>query len=413
VRYYMGFSLCAFLFAFLVNVAWQTSAWAVSSLPDNCIAHSDRIHTTRLNNLLAEGVVSQTQDGQIHPTMTAEQLYSDPRFRNFPAISFELLRWCPTPEVIESSLVFLQKVGFDKKNIDSYFKKLLNLAENTNLVVRKDQVGAKLERIVFQNWLKEQNNENSKTLLASYAMAVFKDPADGKIKARAGSTMIGVYKNQAVFTLPYHALFVNDQKLACENFEFYFPKAPSAPAKATQTFLIVPTMDAVFCGLTLDERHLALKAAAMDSGPIAKHTTLLTVGVGTDPQTKKLSLTVDASDECRALVNEDQGLIYESGVLDTNTHRWAMGCDVSEGNSGDGIFRKTDGKLVALVTSRSPYTYQIYASDIFKNTLSLERLYLETSHFVPIHQIKEAMTQMPVNTISTEQRQWILWFQSL
>lgn len=365
----------------LLNVVF-----AVSTDPE-CYKHVIKTHAKRLVKLGEEGVIVKDSSGNWQPTLNTEQLYSDPHFRNFPAISFEQIKWCPKIESVENSISFLQKVGFKANNIDSYFKKLLFSSNNTDLVILKDQVGAEDGRQNFKKWT--DLNPDKKSLVSHYAMAVYKDPVDEKIKARAGANYIGNRGRSAVFTLPYHALFVDDIKKSCSDFEFYFPKAAKYPLKGQKTLSEIPKMDIVFCELTLTENQKELKPANLDDAEVSKNTDLMTLGVGTDKVSKKLELTIDASPECQSLVNSSQGLPYDSGAIDTITWRWAMGCDVSPGNSGDAIYNRTTGKLVGFVTARSPYIYQSLTASVFSELLDLERLYMETSHFVPLSEIKK------------------------
>lgn len=360
--------------------------FAVSTDPE-CYKNVKNTHEKRLAKLAEEGIVVKDTAGNWQPTLTLEQLYGDPRFRNFPAISFEQIKWCPKMESVDSAISFLTKVGFKAHNMDTYFKHLLYLSGNKELIVLKDQVGDEDGRQNFKKWL--DAHPKNKDLLSHYAMAVYKNPVDEKIKARAGSNYVGTRGNKAVFTLPYHALFVDDLKKSCADFEFYFPKAPQYPLKGQKNLSEVPSMDIVFCELTLTENHTALQPATLDASEIAKNTPLMTLGVGTDKTTKKLELTIDASNECQSLVHSNEGSSYNSGVLDTMTWRWAMGCDVSEGNSGDGIYHRESGKLIGFITARSKYIYQSLVTKVFAGSLSSERLYMETSHFVPLSEIKK------------------------
>ncbi len=359
----------------------------------DCSQHVANIYERRLVKLAEEGVIKKDEFGAWQTTLTKEELFSNRRFRNFPAISFEQIKWCPKLNAVESSLSFLEKVGFQPKNIDSYFKKLLFMSKNKDLVVLKDQVGLENGRRSLKTWI-EQNPEQ-KSLRSHYAMAIFKDPKDQKIKARAGSNYIGNRGGHAVFTLPYHALFVDEQKKSCADFEFYFPNAPQHPLKAQKTIAEQGSLDVVFCEIALTENHKDLSPASLDASEVTHLTPLLTFGVGTLETSKKLELTIDASPECKSLVHPGQCQLYDSGVIDTVTKRWAMGCDVSAGNSGDGVYNRANGRLIGFVTTRSGYVYQSLASQVFSNGLSLERLYMETSHFVPLHEILK-QSQLPV-----------------
>lgn len=391
----------------LFIILWASLSSA--QVPQDCEKNVERTYQKRLANLLFEGIVTKSLDDTYQSTLTTEQLYADPRFRNFPAISLQTIQWCQKIEVVQQSIDFLEKVGFRRASMDQYFKKLLYASKNTSLVVRKDQVGETLTRQKFIDWIQQNpSKEAYKHLVSHYAMAVYKN--GDKILARAGANYIGNFLGEAVFTLPYHALFVKDQKISCKDFEFYFPKTPSAPVMAQKTLLSVPTMDVIFCGLKLDAPHSELTPASLNAKTLQKNTGLLTLGVGTDAVSKKLALTIDASQECRTLVTEDQATIYDSGILDSITYRWSMGCDVSEGNSGDGLYNQKTGELVAFVTSRSAYTYQNFASQIFSEGLDQERLYLETSHFIPLSQIRSEVIQISKESTVEELIPFINWF---
>ncbi len=384
---------------------------AATLAPSNCPEHVERTYQKRLKNLADEGIIALNSEGDYQPLWAAADLYKDPRFRNFPAISLEQIRWCPQMAAVESSLSFLSKVGFNPQNIDSYFKKLLYSAP-TDLAVAKDQVGLSNGRQSVVDWA--QGEASKKAFAAHYAMAIYKDPnKDQKITARAGSTFLGVFQDRAIFTLPYHALALVDSEKKCEDFEFYFPKTPKHPLKGVETLFVLPNVDVVFCSLKLAAEHAALKPATLDTNPVPKRTRLFTLGVGTDKTTQKLQLTIDDSDECMALVDESGGATYTSGVLKATTQRWAMGCDVSEGNSGDGVYNKATGQLVAIITSRAAYTYASLAQDVFTSSLSKDRLYLETSHFVPFSQILKTLGELPLDSLTKNQREFREWILKL
>ncbi|MBY0384545.1 hypothetical protein K2X05_05250 [bacterium] len=365
----------------LINIVF-----AVSTDPE-CYKHVIRNHEKRLVRLEQEGVIVRDKNGNLQPTLTIEELYADPAYRNYPAISFEQIKWCPKMESVNTAISFLTKVGFKAHNMDTYFKGLLYLSYNKDLPVLKDQIGVEDGRQSFIKWTEQ--NPNQKTLVSHYAMAVYKNPVDEKIQARAGSNYIGNRGKSAVFTLPYHALFVDGNKKTCADFEFYFPKAAQHPLKAQSTLSEIPKMDIVFCELILTENQKELKPALLDSSEVLKNTPFMTLGVGTNKTSQKLELTIDASSECQSLVKSNEGNSYDSGVIDTETWRWAMGCDVSAGNSGDAIYHRETGKLIGFVTARSKYIYQSLAPSVFAGSLDLERLYMETSHFVPLSEIKK------------------------
>ena len=429
---------------FILFFVFQSQAKVDSSFKDRirtCLPHVQRNLRQNLNILINEGVLEVSDDGQITKLPT-EFLDSSSRFKHYPIIFFDQIKWCPAMEVFDLVVSHLSKIGFDPGKMDQYLKKRLYQGEVSDLPVLKYQIGESWDRMYLRDLLEQNPNPSpiimgtlksnpifiSERRAKSYTLAqqyyTLEELQELQLSEkqalhstnRAGSVYFGSFNGYGVFSLPYHALFdrESDKIVSCNHFKFSSPAVRKKKIPGFKQILSLPHQDIVFCLVDIKDTGHNLVAAKINwDQDFREQVEFITLGVGSyydESPYKVPGITVDFSYECRSLVPLTETQYYRPFKHLPGNLRLAMGCDVSHGNSGDGVFEKQTGRYVGMVSSTSQYTFPHLASKAMNASLEKQRLYNETSHIIPIPLIKEAMEKLlKSDEIPSEQKDFIHW----
>ena len=410
-----------FIKLFMIPILFSTNVFATSVSEDKtrtCLPHVQRNLQQNLDILIGEGDLEISDDGQIIK-LSQEFLRSSPRFLSYPMIFFGQIQFCPTPEVFDLVISHLSKIGFDPIRMDRFLKKKLHQEEISDLPVLKYQIGESWDRKLLKPLLEQEPNPILEKLAKSYALAQYYELLMGKDHPtnRSGSVYFGSFKGYGVFSLPYHGLIQknNPTKIktaTCNDFKFSSPAIKKKRIRSHKQILSLPNEDIVFCLVDLKDTDHNLIAAKINwDQDFQKPVELITLGIGSRFPNDGFGITVDFSHECRSLVPLKESQYYQpDNKIDPGNYRLAMGCDVSHGNSGDGVFEKQTGKYVGMVISTSRYTFPHLASRAMNGTLEKQKLYRETSQIIPIPFIKEAMEKLlESDDTPLEQKDFIHW----
>ncbi len=358
---YFVFSLKKFFF--ILFFIFQFEAKANSSSEDRiktCVPHVKRNLQQNLDILLNEEVLKfSLNDGQIIK-LSSEFLDSSSRFQHYPNIFFGQIKFCPTMESFDLVLSHLSKIGFNPMEMYRYLKKRLYQTEISELPVLKYQIGESWDRKDLKSLLEQNENPNPvlKNIRNSYALAEHYVLLNGEEQSMGwvGSVYFGFFRGYGVFSLPYHGLVQerSGEILNCNNFKFSSPAIKRKKIPGFKQILSLPTEDIVFCLVDLGDtkHHLVASKINWDQN-FREQVELITLGIGFHNFVKinqdqnfreqrdsfiKTSITVDFSHECRSLVSLDESRYYKEDKIYPGIYHLAMGCDVSDGNSGDGVF---------------------------------------------------------------------------
>lgn len=387
----MKFPYCSSLFL-LVSLFSSSFALAASSptlsdpiqLPKDCEIHVAKTLEKRLQLLQTE-----------HSLPLAEEfLQQDPRFRNFPAISLQSqLEYCPTLKSLDLVLEFLHQVGFSKSRMMAYYKKMIFLQGKEKfqiqLKVREYQIGQEWNREIMTKDLLS-DSQLSKAFF-SYGTAVLEK--EKKIYPN-GVVYLGEFLGKHLIAVPYHQLTqakAGGTKYSCSNFSYIFPGVKENPISAGETLVELPEVDQAICEIILHGKEHKLQGAQWKwETNLQVFAPLLVMGRGSyDPQYR---LSFDRSQECKVLGNPKNPQWFQNKGY-PGSWRLAMGCDVSHGDSGSAVYFRDSGNLAGFVTTTNPYTLEGYAALALQGqgVLSEEKLYWESSAFVPLTQWKTAL----------------------
>ncbi len=403
---------------FILFFIFQSQAKADSSSADRiktCLPHVKRNLQQNLNIRVSEGDLEISDDGQIIK-LSSEVLDSSTRFQHYPHIFFDQIKWCPIMESFDLVVSHLSKIGFDPSEMNQFLKKRLHQAEVAELPALKYQIGESWDRKPLKTVLEQDPNPILGKLSKSYILAQYYKPlADGKEKYIywTGSVYFGSFDKYEVFSLPYHALIEegSEEIVTCNNFKFSSPAIKKKKIPGHRQILSLPSVDIVFCLLDLRDTDHNLIATEIDwSQDFHEQIELITLGTGSHNPSGETEITIDFSHECRSLVPLTEAQYYGPDKRFPGNYRLAMGCDVSKGNSGDGVFEKQTGKYIGMVTTTSLYTFPQLASSVMDGTLETQRLYGETSHIIPIPLIKETLEKLlESNETPLEQKDFVRW----
>lgn len=341
---------------------------------------------------------------QEHTLPLAEDfLFQDPRFRNFPAISLQSqLEYCPTLGSLDLVLEFLHQVGFSKNRLMAYYKKMIFLQNKekfkTYLKVREYQIGNEWNReFMTKELLVDPLLQKA---FFSYGTAVLEK--EKKIFPN-GVVYLGEVLGKHLIAVPYHQLTqakLNGPKYSCADFSYIFPGVKENPVRAGEVLLEMPEADQAICEIFLQEKEHRLVGAHWNwQNSLEQFQPLLVMGRGS--QDPKLRLSFDRSQECKVLGDPKNPQWFQNKGY-PGSWRLAMGCDVSHGDSGSAVYFRESGMLAGFVTTTNPHTLDGYASRAMKADLPMEKLYWETSHFVPLSHWQLALEKRSENPLASE-----------
>lgn len=381
----------------LVGSLANLSALAVEEMKSNVPTDCE----TRVATTLEKRLALLQQE---HTLPLAEEfLFQDPRFRNFPAISLQSqLEYCPTLNSLDLVLDFLHEVGFSKHRLMAYYKKMIFLQNKekfqTHLKVREYQIGNEWNREIMTKELLEDDLLNK--AFFSYGTAVLEK--EKKIFPN-GVVYLGEILGKHLIAVPYHQLTqakLNGPKYSCADFSYIFPGVKENPVRAGEVLLEMPEADQAICEIFLQEKEHRLVGARWKwQNSLGQFQPLLVMGRGS--QDPKLRLSFDRSQECKVLGDPKNPQWFQNRGY-PGSWRLAMGCDVSHGDSGSAVYFQDSGWLAGFITTTNPHTLEGYASRAMNADLPTEKLYWETSHFVPLSHWKLALEKRSENPLASE-----------
>lgn len=293
-----------------------------------------------------------------------------------------------------SSITTLLSLSFYSCGKPTYYQSLrtaaLNLNESETTSILDYQIGPTWDKSeVTKDLLTTSNSTLVRTAQATARLTVMFSTSTGFV--------VGHKDDQVMLATNHHVIqsqkFCDETKVAFEILNIKRLHCDKVILTDTELDLTLFTIK----GLTEKDREKLLAVAL----PLSKHDprkgqNLITIGYGF-AENKNRRLMVDQGPDCKTYsADNDIRFMADPDILNPGPYKtwvFAVGCDVSHGDSGSAVVERSTGEVVGILsTGKIPKIARVRSSDFLKKIHegSTEEVWTELTYVVPFSKILDS-----------------------